>query len=376
MKNLNAHTLILLLARKSPTGTDMKIAQELVDKGIDWKIFSNVSCMHGLVPVLYRHLSSLHDVPEDVIASFRKTYFFNISDTVRASIELRNIVDVFTANGIDAIPVKGLTSAAEIYGEPSLYSSSDIDILIHEKDIFHSARLMKEMGYTQKTDLDKFLLEKYIELNFYKKGAKHVEIHFCLVSKRYFSFPEDFWWEDLRDFQFDGHIYRILSVEKTILFAGMHLFVHAYSTLKFIVSISEMLRLHEKNIRWQKLMEWANEYNIKRPLLLSLYLAGDLLDAPVPPDVLLSFKKCSVKERWIFKKVKDKVFDGSANLAWIRFLQTALLYNAGGVVFMIMKWIFPPLKEISLRYDIPVTSKKIYLYYILNPFLLIMRKRV
>ncbi len=375
MMKSDVYALILLLARKSPTGAVIKKAQELVDKGMDWKKFLEDAVAQGVAPLIYKNIGVISEVPHDVTETFRKSHIRNISDTVRSSYELAEIIGSLKKADIEAIPIKGVTNAEEVFGESSLYPSSDIDIMIRQKDVFKATDIMKDMGYSSKAELDGFFFEKYIEVNFFKTGAKHVELHFSMHKKRYFNIPEDFWWEDLRELDFNGNRYKMLSREKTILFASIHLFSHGYSPFKFIVSISEMLRSLQDDIDWNKLIEDAKKLNIYQPLLLSLYLAVTFLDAPLPDDISGLFKKLSFKERWIFKQIQRNVFNRNVRFAKVVFLLTVMQYNSFEVICRMIKWIFPPLKEISIRYNISVESKKIYLYYILNPFLLLKKKR-
>jgi Uncharacterised nucleotidyltransferase len=377
MNSDNIIPLVLSLARVEPSGETMQKAGRIMEEGIDWQELYKFSFVHGVAPLLYKNLSSFSGVPPEVLHNFRKVYLFNIKDTVTAANELREIISSLADGGVESVPIKGVTVAEEVFGDASLYASSDIDILIRLKDIYLAADIMRKNGYSPAdAEIEPPYPDYYEDLHFFKEGRKTVEVHFRLGQKRYFTIPESFWWEDVREKTFTGPCtYKVLSIERNLLYQSLHLFSHGYSPLKFIVVISESLRVFRDDIRWEKLTEDARRCRAERPLLLSVYLATRLLDAPVPPFVSDLLENLSQKERWIFQRVETKVFSSGARYSYIMFLLTVLQYDLFEVMGRMMKWIFPPLAEIRYRYDLPKTSRTVYLYYMLNPVLLLLKKR-
>ncbi|MEC4675717.1 MAG: nucleotidyltransferase family protein [Nitrospirota bacterium] len=375
MKQDRAVSLILLLSRVSPPAEIIGTAERVIKEGIDWKRFCDLSMVHGVAPLIYKNIGSFSDLPEDVLNILKSAYFHNLRDSLSAANELAGIVAALEEEGVDVVPVKGLLMTEELYGDIGLYPSADIDILVKREDVHRAAGTMKETGYDGESGMDDFRLDNYQDVSFHKAGKKPVEMHTSLGKPRYFNLPWDFWWEDLREKDFDGRGYKVLSPEKTLVYACMHLFGHGYSPLKFIVGVAEMLRIFSDVLRWDKLQEYSERYNIYQPMMLSLYLASKLLDAPIPPEIAGRLKTLSPKEEWIYKKIESYVFTGKVRFSRIMFLLTSLRSGLPELVTYLVSWFFPPLKEVSYRYAVPLRSKKIFLYYLLNPVLLLSKKR-
>jgi hypothetical protein len=371
----NTVSLILLLARCKPSDEAIEDAVRLIGTGgVDWKAFWTISLRNGVTPLIYKN-STLPGIPDEIRDGLKSAYLHNLREILSASSQLAEVVESFLKEGIDCIPLKGVTTASEVFGDMALYPSVDIDILIRRGDLSRASELLRRMGYEDAYRTDSFYLDHYEDVIFRKGEMKNLELHLRLGNIRYFDIPGDFWWEDALEIGFDGHRFRVLSPEKNLLFLSIHLFGHGYSPLKFIVAIAELLRVYEKSLDWRKLMEDAERYHADKPLLLSVSLAANLLDAPAGDLLRQRLEGLRRVDRLIFRKIQDEVFREDASYPGIMLLLTILQYNSREVVSRLVKWVFPPLKEINYRYNIPFGSKSVYIYYLLNPFLLLLKKR-
>ena len=110
-------------------------------------------------------------------------------------------------------------------------------------------------------------------------------------------------------------------------------------------------------------------------MLFSLSLASRLLNVPVPDYVVGWPEKEPYKVRWIYRRIQNNMLKEDVSLSGIMLLLTILQYDALEVVRRLFNWLFPSLEEVSFRYSIPLRSKRIYLYYLLNPLFLLLIKR-
>ncbi len=79
-------------------------------------------------------------------------------------------------------------------------------------------------------------------------------------------------------------------------------------------------------------------------------------------------------DRWIFRKIRRVVFR-QMRLSAVMFWLTLMQYSAPELMRRMVIWLFPSLREISYRYDLPPDSRKVYCYYLLNPVFLLLKKR-
>jgi hypothetical protein len=331
--------------------------------------------VHGLAPLMHVNTRSFHEIPTDVRDILKKNYLYAMRRSLQMASELAVLMGQFDTAGVNVVQLKGITNAVEIFRDTALYPSADIDIMIRREDIRLVTDVMKGLGYRTTKDITDYYLGRYNEVHFLKKAKIAVDFHLSLSNKRYFEIPEDFWWENLREIPMNGSTYKILSKENNLLFASIHMFSHGYSTLKFLVSFSEMFRLYKGNIQWKKLTSDALRFNAYKNLMLSLILAYKLLKAPVPEDIIRQMDIQSFKTKRIIHAIERNIFKNNVSLSKIMFLLTIFQYSTVEVIQRMFKWLLPPLEEISVRYGIPVRSGKIYLYYLLNPFLLLKFKR-
>lgn len=369
------NSLVLLLARLRPSEDVIEEALEIAGSGIDLKGFHALSLRQGVAPLIFKNLGFLNAVPDEMHLLFRNSYLQSLGSSLKYAGELKMILNVLGENNIDAVPLKGAVLSNEIFGDPALYPVADLDIMVHLKDIETISRIMESMGYSTPYETDPYLLERSHVLTFARAGRKPVEFHFRLAKKRYFNIPEDFWWQDLREMNFNGRTCRVLSHEKTILFLSLHFFAHGFSNLKFLVSIAEMLRSYGHDMKWQAVREYAEILHIEKPLMITLKLSEDLLNAPLHPDFKILFEQSPLPVKWLYKKVRKNIFNEQTSLSYITLLFTISQYSASEIIIRLAKWLFPPSKEVAYRYKLPLKSKRLYLYYLLNPFLLFFKKR-
>ena len=375
MLSNNVILLILRLSRRSLSERDIKDADRIIERGVDWEKFIRLAGLHGLAPLIFSHIQSLRNIPHNVMDSLKTSYLHNVRNSAQMIEELGDIVNLLTDNYIEAVQLKGVTLAEEILGDTVLYPSADIDILVKRADTDKVIDIMKVLGYKIRQEINTSYLDRGGDLHFSQKGKRFVDFHISPERKKYFNIPDEFWWKDLRTLHLNNRTYNVLMIENYILFLCLHLFTHGYSKLKFLLAISEMLRAHEKDIDWDRVRNNAVRFNAYRPMLFSLTLASSLLDAPVPDYAVGWPEKEPCKVRWIYGSIQKNIFKEDASMPGIMLLLTILQYDALEVVRRLFKWLFPSLEDISFRYSIPLKSNRIYLYYFLNPLFLILIKR-
>ena len=85
-----------------------------------------------------------------------------------------------------------------------------------------------------------------------------------------------------------------LSPETLMLFLCVHGAKHLWSRLQWL---GDVARLARKQPDWACIWELANEAGCARPVLLGLLLAHELLEAPVPEEILERGRQAQVLQR-------------------------------------------------------------------------------
>jgi hypothetical protein len=287
--------LLLLCAAPNRTSGDDKRLRELIDTGLNWDHTIKSAQNHRIIPLLYRSLATAsHDlVPDAIMEKLRKGSLLNTMRNLALSRELIDVLDKLEDNGITSMPFKGPIMAQSAYGDISLRQFDDLDILVPPAKIAEVDELLSSMGYQEEdqkrnkvSKAQAAAMQKYQHHHhFYSPTSKaHIEVHWTLSPELY-SLHQDtanLWKRselvDLEDRKIMG-----LSCEDTLVLICDHAARHQWNRLSWLCDVSMVLA--NKALDWEIAMDQAAEWRSKKALFLGLFLAEDMLGAPLPYDV-------------------------------------------------------------------------------------------
>ena len=375
MNHYNSETrLLLLLSRVGRVDSCYESAQTIINSGINWQAFLDLSINQDTSNLIYKNLLKLKEIPDDVIGRFQNIYYSTVRSNILKINELDRIIDALGGAGVEVISLKGAVASEKIFNDIGLYPSSDIDILIKTEDIDGSRDVFMEMGYElvdKEFDRyrDYYLQEGYHSV--FSNGILCVEPHWNLFF-RYFTTPPEFWWKESIIISSERHRYRVLSPEKDVLYNSFRLFSKSFNVLRFLVIIAETLRYYADDIDWEKLLFYARLYKFENVLRVVMRMTEELLGAPVPGEYCrFNNLRTGLLYRHACKLIMEgEVLHNPLSKGLLIFLRD----DFRGALMVISRRIFPSMGEIVSRYRLPAGSKKAYIYYVLNPLFLIMRK--
>ena len=139
-------------------------------KNIDFKAVLNEALKQSVLLMVY---DKLNETNAEFLAHAEKLtelVYSLMTKNMRANRAQAELVDLLENEGFDYVILKGEASAM-YYNNPSLRSLGDVDFLIKPKDKADIDALLKQNGYTSSH-------EDHICHVVYKKGKKHLEMHF------------------------------------------------------------------------------------------------------------------------------------------------------------------------------------------------------
>lgn len=326
---------------------------------------------HEIAGFVYRNSKNLDlfhiELRERLQGVYRKTAMLNMV----ALKETLGILKVLYENGIAVIPLKGTFASDCLFNDLGVYPSGDIDVLVSPEDLSKTKEILSsKCGYSLvDTISESDLLKNHYHLILVKQMT--LEIHWNLV-RRYFKVPAGFWWETARPMEWNGINAMDLSVENNILYNVFRLFDHCFYPLRFFVLLSAMIEKNKNSIDWHLLLCTAESHSMKKLLVFTLIVTQDLLGTDIPAFISSNPSKAYS----LFKySVFSGVFSGIKRKHLRMMVYTLLLINPVIWSKVFLGRIFPSTGELRLRYDLPPESKKVYLYYLLNPILLLFKSR-
>lgn len=294
--------------------------RELSGNRIDWSRLLRLAAPHGMLPLLYWHLSTIcpESVPAATLAALRERFHANGRRGLLHAAELMELLTLFDANGIPAIPYKGPILAVTVYGNLALRQFGDLDILIPKTRVRDARALLCQRGYQPREapmpDWQEagFLESEHEFVQVDPRTNITVELHWE-IARRYMSVPIDLdrLWRRAVPVSFAGRRIEGLCPEDLLLILSVHGTSHCWQRLDWICDIAELVRRHPE-IDWDTVMQEADALGCRRMVLLGLLLARDLLNAEIPAD-LLAPSAIDLTIRSLEAGVRRRLFDRASS---------------------------------------------------------------
>lgn len=262
----------------------------------DWHGFIELTRHHRVFPTICRKLQELKTtrIPTFVMGLFNRDYYRNTLQMLSLSGEMESLSNRFTEEDIRTLFLKGPVIAADLYGDVSLRTSCDLDLLVPMNRLEKSERILKDLGYVKDDYISTVLNDwkwRHHHLTFHHpvKGIK-VEVHWRLnpSPSKEPSF-EELWSRKRRSALINRPIY-YLGREDLFLFLVSHGARHGWSRLRWLLDIKQLIN---QRIEWPILIQLLKKHQYSHIGGQALFLAARLLGAPLHEDMrpLLSSRK-------------------------------------------------------------------------------------
>ncbi|HVA80162.1 MAG TPA: nucleotidyltransferase family protein [Candidatus Binataceae bacterium] len=289
--SLPAEAQFILACITTPaTPASQARARALAGGKLDWDEVRQIANWHGVMPLVYRFVCALTDaVPESFAAAIRADYFGNALRNVGVARELVRIAGALEALGIGVIALKGPVLAISAYGDLTLRQFSDLDILIHERDLPRVADLLAESGYYprryKRERADGGYFQSSEDEFASADGTRLIDVHWRLVPS-YFPFAPDAdgVWERAVRVPVEGYSVATLAPADAMMFVIAHAAKHGWPALRPSCDAAALAARAE--LDWAALAADAARLGCTRMLLLAAVLAAGMVGAEVPAAIL------------------------------------------------------------------------------------------
>ncbi|MBO2943785.1 nucleotidyltransferase family protein [Paenibacillus sp. F411] len=116
---------------------------------LDWSLLVRLAMHHRVFPRVYLRLKELPKrlVPDDILEALRRQYQSNTVQMLHLTREMSTIQAALEKSGIRCLFLKGPSLAMQLYGDVSLRTSKDLDLLLHQDEVEKAEGVLKELGY-------------------------------------------------------------------------------------------------------------------------------------------------------------------------------------------------------------------------------------
>ena len=281
------------------------LAQEL-----NWDTLLELADEHGVQGMLARRLeeTSYEGVPgsarEKLQRRVRARHLFSLS----LSVELFRILDDFLKAQVEVICVKGPTVSQVAYGDPSLRSFGDLDLLVRHRDIQAVYERMQAMGF--EPDIPPLAITagkipgEYV---FRRTGTpRMVEFH---TEKTFRHYPQPMRIDDMmarkRCVQLDGRGVPALILEDEVVFDCVHGGKDFWERLVWVADVAAIVARYPE-LNWENALQAAKAVGADRMLLAGVQLAREVLSSTIPERIAGAIQTdpqsralCAKIRRWL-----------------------------------------------------------------------------
>lgn len=286
--------LLRMLRSESSRGNTVEIKQ---DKTLDWQHLHELARHHRVFPMIVKRLNTSsikQEVSEEVLQLMNRDYEQNMIRMLHLCRELQMIAKHFEQKGIRMIFLKGPLLAHELYGDISLRTSGDLDLLIERSQLPKAEQMMKELGFEKddyfSTVLNDWTWRHHHICFFHPINKIKVELHWRLNPgpAREPNFEQ--LWLRRRENHVLSHSISLLGNEDLFLFLVSHGARHGWSRLRWLQDIDKLLG---ESLDIALLIKLLNRYQYSHLAGQALWLCEQLLHTEIPDEftVLMQGKK-------------------------------------------------------------------------------------
>ena len=289
----------------APPSTAKYQAEEidsLCNECMDWDAFTNLVDRHEAAALVYASLQKHAEsrFPGEIKGKLKKRSEQVRRQALLHSAELVRLVRSFAGHGIDVLPLKGVTLSLQLYGDPGMRLSRDMDLMVRQENLDRADSLLEAEGY-RRTFPEAGMTarqHRYLLSNCHHYGYQrerlglHLELHWrCDVWTEELS--EELWGR-CRPIDWMGVRIKYPAEDALLLFLCDHGARHKWLRLKWL-SDAAMLLSRQRPAECDNLIAVARRLDLALILAQTALLANWLYEIRLPEPLRnLIFQEKSV----------------------------------------------------------------------------------
>ncbi|MBT2758426.1 nucleotidyltransferase family protein [Mesobacillus foraminis] len=347
---------------------------------IDWDLFLELAVHHRIYPLLASKIKHLDKslIPLEIIRTAEKLYKFNTFQMLHLSGEMERVTHIFSENQIKTLLLKGPILGWDLYGDISLRTSGDLDILIPIEDLDKVDRLLFDLGYAKDEYIQTVLNDwtwRHHHVTYFNPQEKiKIEIHWRLNPGPGWEPSFNELWERKRSGLLTNNPIYYLGREDLFLFLVSHGARHGWSRLRWLIDIKKIVG---QDINWETLKVLLKKHHYLRVGGQALYLASSLFNTTISSGMREIIDEAPSK-----KLAQSTIFymEKMINLHSVTIPEEVALYHKkylfstmtlGQRLLFIMSFLYPYPEDAEF---LPLPKYLHFLYFPLRPFLWLWRK--
>jgi len=337
----------------------------------DWDRFLSLAEHHRVYPLVWERLRQLDadalGVPPAALQALKIAYSRNTFRMLQLSRELAAVCAALDDGGVRSLVLKGPPLAELLYGDLSLRTSKDLDLLVPEPDVEAAEAVLVRLGFR--------LVEKAPRvLNNWKRKSHHLtyvhagkrvelELHWRLNPDSDAEREFELLWANRQASRTAGHPVYQPGNEDLFVYLAAHGARHAWFRLRWLADIDRLIR---KPIDWRRVDELLQERRARPIGGQTLLLTSQLLGGPIPGPMrtLAASRAAERTARGAAAFLREPAKPDPRSRAFVLYLLSLLPRR--------QKWIYVKNRLYPSSHDaekLPLPEALHFLYFPLRPIL-------
>jgi hypothetical protein len=290
-----------------------------LDGDDDWREVAALARQHRVAPLIWHNLSRRSDVelPGWLAEEFSAAHRRNALHGLSVASHFIRTVPALAAEGIPALPLKGVCLAARYYDDVAARYAGDIDLLVSPEHVAAAGRVLRGLGYLRSSGKAPVPGKPFVEDPDYQlhsvymsRDGTPLELHFQLHNNPA-VLPIDVA-EAVAGgstVTFGGTALPVMRDDLQFVFLATHGARHEWVRLQWVCDIAFMLdRAGPAEVE-----EWvatAARYGLINPTVQAMMLAERLLGSALPADIDRKYGR-SRRIRYLVRRAEQSMFRGT-----------------------------------------------------------------
>lgn len=297
--------LLLTCSLNPSEPTNQAVIKDLLDLPIDWTLFLRKAAYLGIIPSCHCHLELFSKrIPHFVSKQLSEAFLFNSVRNRALWNCFQTVQAAFQAAGIDLLPLKGPVLGYILYSRFNQRRSSDLDILVKNKQVDQCQEVLGELGYSPaKQPYSEEFIKKYLRHRAYSHTSKKmilcsaIEIHWNLYTQGSQEFDMHALWDTAVSFKIENKSVLSPSYTFTLIYLAVGLRIHGYQRFWYLRDIHVLLTEYKDKIDWPYVLIQVKLNKQKTALFYALHLSRKLFKTSVPSRILKQLKPGWLRHR-------------------------------------------------------------------------------
>ncbi|SDC94535.1 Uncharacterised nucleotidyltransferase [Priestia aryabhattai B8W22] len=305
---------------------------------------------------LLKQQGRIEQTPIYFQSQLQKEYQTTLYNNLYIKNQLKLVLDTFEANGISAIPLKGILFAETYFGHFSARRTTDIDILIRKEDMEKAKMCIQKLEYNVEGDWPSYHFHRtFSKMMPHSPVPLTIELHRDILRENSSSLEIEQFWKHSTPLEGYKHIKQLSEVH-TFYMICLHGWKHRMDSLKYFIDIIQTIHVLNHKIDYNALFKIAkNDHTLKRltSTLTVVYNQFPHLDQINS----FPFNKKS-KIWWDYQEIRygnRQSVKGFKNLIRVHLSEYDKFKHS---MIFFKRWLFPNKSEITNLYPPSIKHKK------------------